>query len=255
MFHGMNWSRASVREKCMRDDKLALIGEAGEKLSSMAYNSLREMIVYGQLEPGERLYPSEIAERFGISATPVKEAFTRLHTEGYLEAIPRRGYSVTVPTPKRITELWQVRRGLEITAGELIIQRLLAGALTDADLDVLDRQLELLDKEGSSSHRQHVELNAAFHLSLVQLTGNETLLGVYLSIAQHTVGAWVQTGLSSWKDRLAGEREEHLDIVDALRNRSEDDFRGAMRRHLDRSLSDAMSDVSIRALATEGRES
>lgn len=180
----------SAQAKYMREGALTLVGEAGEKLSSMAYNSLREMIAYGDLKAGERLYPVELAERFGISVTPVKEAFTRLHTEGYLEAIPRRGYTVAVPTLKRITELWQVRRGLEVTAGELLIEGLKDGSLSAAVLEGLDIALRELETDGTTDHRQHVELNAAFHLRLVELAGNEALLGLYVSIAQHTVGAW-----------------------------------------------------------------
>lgn len=243
----------SGRGPAVRDTEFLLVGEAGQKLSTMAYNSLREMIVYGDLEPGERLYPIEIAERFGISVTPVKEAFTRLHAEGYLEAIPRRGYTVTVPTPKRITELWQVRCGLEVTAGELIIERLEAGSVSEGALSVLDECLRELEARGSKDHREHIELNAAFHLQLVKLAGNGELLGLYVSIAQHTIGAWVQTGLGSWKERLAGEAVEHADIMNALRNRDEGRFRAAMKKHLGRSLEDAIEDVSLRTLEAEGR--
>ncbi len=239
----------------MREDALILLGEAGEKLSSMAYNSLREMIAFGDLKPGERLYPVELADRFGISVTPVKEAFTRLHTEGYLEAVPRRGYKVAVPTLKRITELWQVRRGLEITAGELVIERLGAGSLTESALDSLDESLLQLETDGAADHRQHIELNASFHLQLVELAGNDALTGLYVSIAQHTVGAWVQTGLSSWKDRLAGEKREHAAITRAIRNRNEDSFRVAIKGHLARSLSDAVHDLSKQPLVAEGRQS
>lgn len=239
----------------MTERDFVLQGAAGEKLSSMAYNSLREMIVYGQLRPGERLYPNDLAQRFGISATPVKEAITRLATEGYLVAIPRRGYNVTVPTPKRIRELWQVRLGLEVTAGELLIAGLKRGDLGAAVIADLEHHLYRLEAEGSDEHRAHIELNAAFHQKLVELAGNDTLTGLYVSIAQHTVGAWVQTGLTTWKERLPAEKREHEAILEAMRHLDEDRFRSAMKDHLTRSLADALEDLSHRDPDMEGRSS
>jgi len=239
----------------MPDTAFALIGEAGDKLSSLAYNALRDMIVYGELGPGERLYPAEIADKFNISVTPVKEAFTRLHTEGYLVAVPRRGYTVTVPTPRRITELWQVRIGLEVTAGELTIERLRAGSLDHTDLRELDDALSRLAIEGSTDHRKHIELNADFHRLLVSLSDNEALFGLYESIAYRTVGAWVQTGLTSWRERLATEEAEHARVMLALRNLDPDAFRIAIKQHLQRSLFDALTDTAQRGEHTEGRSS
>src|SRR5690606_103094 len=166
---GSSSRSALARNGRMTERDFVLQGAAGEKLSSMAYNPLREMIVYGQLRPGERLYPNDLAQRFGISATPVKEAITRLATEGYLVAIPRRGYNVTVPTPKRIRELWQVRLGLEVPAGELLIAGLKRGDLGAAVIADLEHHLYRLEAEGSDEHRAHIELNAAFHQKLVEL--------------------------------------------------------------------------------------
>lgn len=217
--------------------------EPGEKLSTMVYRSLRDMIIYGDFKPGQRLMPNDLVELFNVSSTPVREALTMLATDNFIEAVPRRGFRVGRPDRTRLVELWQVRRGLETTAGELIISKLEDHELGDMDLEKLADAQAQLESSGSQSHRDHVELNAGFHRTLVSLAGNDTLSSIYESVRLHIFGAWVQRDLPNWRNRLAAETAEHHEIIECLARRDEANFRHAIHAHIDRSLRDAVTDL------------
>ncbi|CAH1665513.1 GntR family transcriptional regulator [Chelatococcus asaccharovorans] len=222
-----------------------LVGKPGETLQETLHRTLLEMILFGYFERGARLYPQELSLKFGVSLTPVREALMRLATEGYIEAIPRRGFHIRTPTPKQVADLWQVRFGLEVMAGELAIGRLAAGELTPKSLGVLETiQGKLEAAPRRMSHRLHVDLNGRFHHSLVELSGNDLLISLYRSIQMQLLGAWIQRGLNSWRDRLESEGVEHHAIIAALRARDVEQYRAATRKHIDRSLQGALNDLS-----------
>jgi DNA-binding GntR family transcriptional regulator len=219
-----------------------LVGQPGETLAETLRRTLLEMILFGYFERGLRLYPERLAERFGVSLTPVREALMRLAAEGYIETIPRRGFHVRTPTAKQVVDLWQVRLGLELTAGELLIERLRAGEGGITDLEAIDARLQ--SAAGALTHKRHVELNAEFHHRLIELAGNELLVALYRGIQMQLLGAWIQRGLNSWRARLPSEAEEHRAILAALRARDPEAYARATRAHIARSLQGALADLA-----------
>lgn len=222
-----------------------LSGKPGEKLSDSLYHTLKEMIVFGQIPPNERLMPEALAERFGVSATPVREALTRLAAERFIVALPRRGFRVAPPSRQQIIDLWQVRYGLEATAGELVIEALRGGRLEAQALKALQELQDELERGLASGidHRRHSELNAQFHQAIVELSGNRLLLSLYKDIQLHLISAWVQRGLSSWRQRLGFEAEEHRSLIKALQAQDLAAYQDAVRRHIRRSLEGALKDL------------
>lgn len=99
----------------------------GETVADGIYRRLIEAILFGDLAASRRLILQELADRFEVSLTPVREALQRLAAEGFIEATPRRGYRIRTPSPRHVAELWQVRLGLELNAGELAIAVVMRG--------------------------------------------------------------------------------------------------------------------------------
>lgn len=229
------------------DEMGQLVGKPGETLTETVRRTLLEMIVFGYFERGFRLYPEKLAEQFGVSLTPVREALMRLAAEGYIEAVQRRGFHVRSLNAKQVVDLWQVRLGLELTAGELLIERLKKGELDGSALDELERIMaELEARPQTIEHRPKLSLNAEFHHRIVELSGNDILISLYRGIHMQLIGEWVQRGLQSWRSRLAGEAEEHRAIVAALRAMDREAYAAAIRHHIGRSLADALGDLAER---------
>lgn len=230
-----------VREKA---DLGALVGEPGETLQGTLYRTMLEMILFGFFERGSRLYPQHLAAQFQVSLTPVREALMRLATEGYIEATPRRGFHVRVPSAKQVVDLWQARLALELTAGEILINRLAAGELTDQALHPVILTQERLDTDiGAMTHHRHIELNGTFHHQLIELCGNTLIASIYDGIQLQLLGAWVQRGLESWRQRFSLEGQDHRDLIRALMERDHQSYASTLRRHIGRSLEGALDDL------------
>jgi DNA-binding GntR family transcriptional regulator len=227
-----------------------LVGHPGETLTATLKRTILEMILFGYFADETRLYPHELAERFAVSQTPVREALMQLSSEGLIEATPRRGYHIKTPTADQVTDLWQVRSGLETTAAERVIARLAAGDLKDAalaPLEAIQRQRDALGPRMTT--KLHIETNSAFHRAIVNLSGNRLLIAVFGSIQQQLIAAWVQRGVDSWRTRLAEDAIEHHAIIDALKARDVDKCRAAMARHVGRSLGGALADLEFKRAA------
>ena len=227
-----------------------LVGAPGETVTATLKRTIMEMILFGYFANETRLYPHELAQRFAVSQTPVREALMQLSSEGLIEATPRRGFHIRTPTPDQVTDLWQVRSGLEATAAERVVARLEGGSLTSADLEPLvaiqDRREELGPR---MSTKTHIETNSAFHRTIIELSGNQLLTAVFGSIQQQLIAAWVQRGVESWRGRLVEDAKEHRAIIAALRARDAERARTALARHVGRSLNGALRDLETQKAA------
>jgi DNA-binding GntR family transcriptional regulator len=227
-----------------RSELGTLLGEPGETLQTTLHRTLLEMILFGYFQKGARLWPVELARHFSVSLTPVREALMRLAAEGYIEATPRRGFHIRVPTAQQVVDLWQTRLGIELTAGEILIDKLIAGERTDADLQPLFETQAVLDTDPAEmTHHRHIELNGTFHRQLVAVCGNTMIVNIYDSIQQQLLGAWVQRGLESWRARFEQEAEDHRALLAALGARNHVAYASVVRRHIGKSLDGALSDL------------
>jgi DNA-binding GntR family transcriptional regulator len=240
----------SVGHSGMHSDD-GLLGRPGATLAQTVRRTVLDLIMRGQLEQGHRLYPERLAERFGVSITPVREALMQLAAEGFIEVVQRRGYHVRTPTARQIVDLWQVRQGLELTAGELCIARLRSGELPVSDLDALselqraqERDIETID------HLEKLELNNRLHSQIVEFSGNQLLAALYRGTQFKVLGSLVQRGLDSWRSRVSDESAEHWAIVESLRAADYDAYQKAVRVHLARSLKGALEDLKARTATT-----
>jgi DNA-binding GntR family transcriptional regulator len=131
--------------------------------------ALRHEIVTGQLSAGARLRQVEIAQRFGVSTTPVREAFGLLQSDGLVQIDPHRGVTVFLPTIQDLVEHYEIRMALEMLAAEKA-----AGHFQAQDAPpltaILDEMLAISDAV------RYVELNQQFHLRLYGLGGRSRLV-------------------------------------------------------------------------------
>lgn len=220
---------------------------AGERLVDMLYRNIRDYVIFSPEGAAMgRLYPHVLCEKFHATATPVREALQRLAAEGFIENTPRRGFHVRRPNAAKVTDLWQVRAGLEVLAGELVIARLQRGDLPESALDPLEDILErLADTVSQLEGREHIELSQKFHGTIVELGGNQLLLSMYRGIQVQLLAAWVRRGLDTWRRRVDAEADDHREILTALRTRDSARYGAIARQHVATSLFNALKDLTV----------
>ena len=203
-----------------------------ERAVDSVYKEIRHAIVSYMLKPGERLNVEELAQKLGVSLTPVRGAIQQLATEGLVEIKPRSGTFVASLTAQDVEETLQIRCALECLAGETAVSR-----IGDADLGRMRELLHTLAKPVASKEdqRAHERDNSELHLILVRASGNRRLCEIYEALNAHLKIACVHASENDWAARLAEEREEHEAIVAALDARDAEGLHTALRKHVYRA--------------------
>jgi DNA-binding GntR family transcriptional regulator len=144
------------------------------RASERAVDALRELILHGDFAAGVRLGEVELAERLGVSRTPVREALTRLAAEGLVEITPNRGAKVTSWTVGELEAVFELRAALEPRLTGLAVPR-----ATPADADALDQLAAEMITVGAPGAQQDLDalvpLNRAFHGRLVALADHPAM--------------------------------------------------------------------------------
>jgi DNA-binding GntR family transcriptional regulator len=203
-----------------------------------AYRHILTEIRSGTLLPGARLRETELAERFGISRTPVREAIRLLEADGLVAHIPRQGATIRLLDYSEVMELYEMRAVLEGTAA-----RLAARAASDMELD----ELSALNAEMAAAKDTATayELNRQFHMTLLDAAKNRYLVKS-VNALQKTLLILGPTTLIE-PVRAQDAVTEHNTILSALRARDGMAAEAAMRTHIE-----AAHRVRLRAL--RGRE-
>lgn len=149
-------------------------------ISETLVKSIRTLIFSGELRPGERLIEERLAQRFGVSRPPLREAMRMLAQGGIITNTPRRGFIVTPISGDDVREIYELRFALERTAAELSVpikgpERL--QPIRDA-LDVMRQDAAQNDPD------LMLDANSAFHSALVSLPGNSRLIAAYAAIRE-----------------------------------------------------------------------
>jgi DNA-binding GntR family transcriptional regulator len=140
-------------------------------LTEKVYGMLRADILSCALRPGQELNEAELAERFHISKTPVREALSNLRQEGLVQTFPRRGYQITPITFGDMNELFDIRTILEAGAAEIACAR-----LSEAEIENLVRLADVVyDRGERPSLAPFIRANREFHLAIAHATGNQRL--------------------------------------------------------------------------------
>lgn len=191
-------------------------------LGETAYAAIRAALRDGTLPPGMRLTETDLAARFGVSRTPVRQAIARLEAEGLLTHEPRRGLSVARPDHGQVVELYVMREIMEGAAARLAAQH-----ASDTELAAM---AEMLDAEAAAFEdtRALASLNQRFHGTIYLATHNRYLLR---SLEQLSAQLALLPSLLTLGERAAAAHAEHRAIVAALQARDGALAEEAARHH------------------------
>jgi DNA-binding GntR family transcriptional regulator len=194
------------------------------------YEQVRDKIVSGEIEPGAVLTEAGLAEEYGVSKAPVREALVLLGHEGFVESMPRVGHVVTSFTVQDVLETFHLRSILEAEAAGLAAER-----ITEAGIAAL---LKNSDEEIALSERVHedgfyeraYELNMEFHQLIAQASGNRRLAELIKRLMED------MRRMLAFDPRFV-ESRQHMEIIDAMKHRDRAKAEQAMKRHIEETKS------------------
>ncbi|MFK4441858.1 DNA-binding GntR family transcriptional regulator [Caballeronia udeis] len=212
-----------VRERRPRVRETIAPKRAGITVNDL-YEQLKEMAVLYTIRPGERVNELELAAKFDVSRTPLREALNRLVAENLLHFVPNRGFFVRELHRQDIFDLFELRRSIESSAVLLAVER--------ADL----KDIRALRKFWKDVMKSKVQAPAAeltsrdeeFHVRLVALSGNNEMVRALYGInARIHFVRWVDL-----EQRGHDAFSEHLDILDAIEARDVERCRELTETHI-----------------------
>jgi len=195
--------------------------------SQMISDTLEAEIMKGKLEPGARLSEQSIAERFGVSRTPVREALQNIASRSLAERVPYKGVVVRDLDTDRINMMFEAMAEMEALCGGLAAER-----ICDDDMARLERMHQSMSEMASkNAFHDYEAMNLDFHSLIYQCSGNDDLA---------TMAHDMRIKLAPFRksqlflsDRLKASNQEHALIVQLLAMRNKSGTQEALRRHLE----------------------
>jgi DNA-binding GntR family transcriptional regulator len=192
-----------------------------------AYEFLRETVLTDPEMQGRFLTEQEIADRIGVSRTPIREALLLLAAEDLVQLVPKRGAYIAPLSGREITELMELRGVVERYTAERLIA---LGRAPLAELtEILQRQRALL---GAEQAKEFIAADHLFHSTMIAALGNELLAKHYEGLRSRQIRAGV-VALFRVEGRQQAVLDEHQAILDALVEQNADAARAAITSHLD----------------------
>lgn len=208
-------------------DQLQLGMDEFLPLRDVVFNTLRQAILTGELKPGERLMEIHLANRLGVSRTPIREAIRKLELEGLVTMIPRRGAEVARITEKSMKDVLEVRRTLDALSAELACERiskeeeeLLAKACQDFEDAVKTKDAKVIAKA-----------DVALHDIIAAATGNQRLIQLINNLAEQMY----RYRFEYIKDASQHERiiKEHRIIYESIIKKDKEAASNMAKTHID----------------------
>ena len=196
-------------------------------LRDVVFNTLRQAILKGELEPGERLMEIQLAERLGVSRTPIREAIRKLELEGLVLMIPRKGAEVAKISARSLRNVLEVRRALEELAIELACQR-----MSEEDIDNLQKAQDDFKAAISEGDAMKIaETDEHYHDVIYEGTQNAKLIQMLNNLREQMYRYRLEYIKDEDKRKIL--ILEHERILKAVRERKVADAKEAMREHID----------------------
>jgi DNA-binding GntR family transcriptional regulator len=215
----------------MLDARVVIV--RGRALRHDIADALRDEIVDGRLEPGERVLEVDLARRFGVSRQPVREAIRTLEREGLLTSLPNRGTFVTRVSPEDALAIQDIRAQLEGLAARLAIEH-----LTPADFKRMrDLIKDMRDAGKRRATHELVALDLEFHNLINSRSDHRLLLEVLASVGVYTRGFIVHTRsyYASQRD-LQFVANSHALLLEALQSLDPERAEKAVHAHIQSAL-------------------
>lgn len=196
-------------------------------LRDVVFNTLRQAILKGELTPGERLMEIQLAERLGVSRTPIREAIRKLELEGLVLMIPRKGAEVAKISEKSLRDVLEVRRSLEELAIELACQRM----SEDEVLQLEEAQTAFSRAIESGDPMTIAETDEHYHDIIYFGTGNARLVQILNNLREQMYRYRLEYIKDADKRQIL--KLEHENILRAVRSRHVAEAKAAIREHID----------------------
>ena len=196
-------------------------------LRDVVFKTLRQAILKGELEPGERLMEIQLAERLGVSRTPIREAIRKLELEGLVLMIPRKGAEVAKISESNLRDVLEVRRSLEELAIDLACQR-----ITEEELDELNRaEVDFKAAIENGDAMQIAQTDESFHEIIYNSTKNQKLVQILNNLREQMYRYRLEYIKDAEKRQIL--LVEHESILRAIRSRHVAEAKEAVRAHID----------------------
>lgn len=190
-------------------------------LSVQVYQRIKEMILAGELKPGEKLPQERIAEQLGVSRMPLHKAFVMLEDEFLVESIPRRGIFIRRPDIQEIIDAFECREGLEGIAA-----RRAAGNLSDKEIDHLEALFKAFENVKDIDPVKYQVADSEFHEVIIRASGN-TVMQKLNSIGSVLIRTFPKGIILPLQESL----RDHAKIVKAFRKRDGELAEKLVREH------------------------
>ncbi|MEE1086169.1 MAG: GntR family transcriptional regulator [Schaedlerella sp.] len=199
-------------------------------LRDVVFNTLRQAILKGELKPGERLMEIQLANKLGVSRTPVREAIRKLELEGLVLMVPRKGAEVAQITEKSMVDVLEIRRALEELAVRLACERMSPKGLEG--LKNAEKKFE--EVLGSEDITVVAGADVAFHDAIIQATDNPKLVQLLSQFREQMYRYRVEyLKRSEFHPQVI---KEHLDIIQTIENRNKDEAAEYICNHIDHQV-------------------
>ena len=196
-------------------------------LRDVVFNTLRRAILKGELKPGERLMEITLADKLGVSRTPIREAIRKLELEGLVVMAPRKGAKVASITERDLNDVLEVRKGMEVLAISLACKRITGEELEK--LETIEQSFQKLIESGNLT--ELAEMDVKFHDTIYQATNNQRLVQL-LNNLREQMYRYRMEYLKDIAVRITL-AEEHKAICRALRERDEQQAEEYVSIHID----------------------
>lgn len=195
-------------------------------LREVVFNTLREAIIVGELKPGERLMEVQLAEKMGVSRTPVREAIRKLELEGLVEMLPRKGAHVADLSIKDIMDVLEVRSTLDGLASSLSAER-----ITDEEIRELKHLLQQFAAYVEKENLQgSIKKDVEFHDVIYRSSRNDKLIQISNNLREQ-----IQRFRVIYIKDYGNSRElirEHSEIVEAITKKDTHTAMICAQRHI-----------------------
>ena len=191
---------------------------------------VRDMIIEGQLAPGQRINEGLVGAQLGVSRTPLREAIKTLASEGLVEILPAKGAVVRKFTARDLADILDVIRSLEQLGG-----RIACAQASDATIAAIDQMhQDMLALYAARDRLDYFKLNQAIHSAMVAASGNAVLAEMHTTL-QARIKRLRFVG-NEGPEKWAGAVAEHEEMMAALRKRDAEALAEAIGRHMDTTL-------------------
>ncbi|HWU57857.1 MAG TPA: GntR family transcriptional regulator [Microbacteriaceae bacterium] len=196
-------------------------------LRETVMRALRAAIISGEMEPGAVYSAPSLGARFGVSATPVREAMLDLVKEGLVTSLPNKGFRVTEVSDADLDDITQLRLLIEPPTVRAVVPR-----IPTEDLPELRRMAQdIVDGADNGDLISYTEADRLFHIRILEYSGNRRLVEMISELRSHTR----LLGLAPLVERgaLRDSSLEHLTLVDLIEARDEAGAEALMRQHIE----------------------